>query len=236
MAEQAKLADADIVLLQEVFLNKDKKEIKRIFGPDYDIFRSKKGLLGLGGGLCGLFRKGFEIKREFRPFKSSGLLFDPTVVDKFSNKGFQSFEIFSPVRMSLVQTHLTCSYEKNLDSDLAVKRIMAEQLAAISRHIANLKDRPLLVCGDFNLEKDQDIMADFIEKSGLENKSVHLHNTILGNFYSPSWLFKSVVNSKKPDYVLTKNIPEKWQIEVKRASDHHELISDHVGVITTIEY
>lgn len=236
IVEQAKLARADILLLQEVFLPGDRKELERCFGNEFNIYQAKNGFLKLGGGLCGLFRKGIKTENHYIAFNSSGFLSDLTIVDKIAKKGFQVFKIHSPFKITLINTHLTCPYEKNIDSDKKMKKMMQDQIFSIKKYLDREAENPLMICGDFNLESTQDIMKNFINGAGLDNRSDHLHNTILGNFYFPKWLFRSIPNEKKPDYILTRNIPQKWRITVKRASDHHELISDHIGIITTIEF
>lgn len=238
LLEESKLARSDILLLQEVFLPKDKREIRKCFKKEFHIFQAKNGFLRFGGGLCGLFKKRTKIEsHHFIPFNSSGFLSNLTITDKIAGKGFQVFKISRPIEITLINTHLTCPYIKNIDESYKIKNLMANQLSSIKKYVDKETKNPLIICGDFNLEITQDIMKDFITDAGLDNHTSHLHNTVLENFYSPKWLFQSFATTiKKPDYVLTKNFPKNWETTIKRASDHHELISDHVGIITTIDF
>lgn len=236
MAEQAKMNQADIVLLQELVLHRDKKDLKKCFGGDFNIYQSKEGLLIYGGGLCGIFSKNIKTESSFVRFKSSGFFTDLTITDKTVEKGFQIFKVSYPTPVTIINTHLTCPYRENLDSDQRIKKLIENQLSLVKKFLEKETENPIIICGDFNLEITQDIMKNFIDEAGLADPSFHLSNTFLGNFYSPKWLFRSVVNRKKTDYVLTKNIPNDWNISVKIASDNGEFISDHTGIITTIQF
>ena len=70
--------------------------------------------------------------------------------------------------------------------------MMAEQLTLIKKYLDQETNNTVIICGDFNLKLTQDIMENFISDTGLENRAANLHNTILGNFYSPRWLFHCI--------------------------------------------
>lgn len=235
LAEQIKAVGAHIILLQEVFLPRDRRQLERCLGNEFDMHRPMTGFLKLGGGLCGFFKKGIGIESCFSSFRSSGFLSDLTITDKIAKKGFQIFTIRHPFQLTVIHTHLTCPYIKDLDSDKKIKRLLADQLSLITRYLQENVMDPIVVCGDFNLEPTQDLMVDFINRNRLKDQSVHLSTTMLGNHYFPQWLFHSSCNAKKPDYVLTRNIPEDWQISLQTAMDD-KLISDHMGIIATIRF
>lgn len=235
MADQIKLVCADIVLLQEVFLSKDKRQLERRLGENFDIYQAKNGFFKLGGGLCGFFKKDIKIENKYLAFHSSGFLSDLTITDKIAEKGFQAFKIYSPFELMVINTHLTCPYKKDIDSDKKMKKLLQDQLLSITEYLKEESEVPMVLCGDFNIEPGQDIMIDFISENRLEDRFAYLDTTMLGNYYSPQWLFQRKCNAKKPDYIFTRKIPDDWKIFLQVASDDG-VISDHVGIITTIKF
>ena len=236
IAEQAMSHCADVIFLQEVFMPIDRLRISKYFASAYKIKRVQKSYFRLGGGLCGIFKNNLRATAHFIKYYSSGFLTDLTIVDKIAEKGFQIFEINDPVSMILINTHLTCPYVRNLDSSPKKKEMLSRQLKSIKDYLDKQTEKPVIIIGDFNLEPHQDIMCDFINEAGLVDHSHGFGKTIIGNFYSPRWLFASKTHERKADYVLTKNMPESWKILVEKVDDHREFVSDHIGVMTTVKF
>jgi len=241
---QARGAGADIIFLQEIFMPGERRALKRHLDSGYETSRAHAGLFRLGGGLSASARPGLNMDASFVRFPRSGTFRDMTVGDRLAAKGFQALKAAlptdesastpgSPAAITFLNTHLTCPYE-DIDGGGHKEAILESQLATMEAFIRGVNG-PLVICGDFNMDASDRIMADFMRRSGLTDHSAHLPATVLGNFFSPQWLFRDIIRIKKIDHILTKNIPAGWTIDVQPADDGDAFLSDHLGLIARIE-
>ncbi|GEM_PF-5154396 len=232
--EQLNAEQADFVLLQEVFMPRDMRAVRSVLTRlGSRMMRPNKGLLRFSGGLCGVIKKEVDCKHSFKKFGYSGFLTDFTMADKIAQKGFQIFELTSPFQAVIINTHLTCPHAKKLDKSSKHKALLASQLASIEKYIRG-NPLPTIICGDFNIEPQQDIMRQFIADNALTDETKHLTSTYIGNHFRPRWLFRHSAKTKKPDYVLSRNLPKDWSVSIRVAEDK-SFLSDHAGLIATIE-
>lgn len=233
--EQLNAENADFVLLQEVFMPRDMRTVRVALARSGSrMMRPRKvGLLRFSGGLCGVIKKEVDCKHSFKKFGRSGFLTDFTMADKIAQKGFQIFEITAPFRAVVINTHLTCPHSKILDKSHKHKALLASQLSSIEKYIQG-NPLPTIICGDFNIEPQQDIMLQFIQKNFLKDETAHLSTTYNGNHFRPRWLFRYSTKTKKPDYILSRNIPTSWAISA-RVAQETDFVSDHAGLVVEIE-
>jgi endonuclease/exonuclease/phosphatase family metal-dependent hydrolase len=170
IAKKLKVIDADVILLQEVFIKSSRKKIAKYLKNEYpyQTYLPKKegGLYILSSGLVILSKHPFK--------KLSSLYFkhyNKTSSDRFASKGALAVELDlenAPISLILTNTHLQSSNdEKNF-------QIRLKQLAEINQHLETfIRDakKPFhrFIIGDTNID-------------GHEEKSIEILTTTFPNY------------------------------------------------------
>lgn len=221
----------DIVLLQEVWMKKERQLLAEKLSKAYTVYPIKHKNY-CSGGLVLFVKKLIIYNYKFHKFNNQGPLTLISLPDRIGGKGFQSFElIFNGEKVLVINAHLLCAYGRDTRMIDAIKN----QLEQIINFVDNTK-MPVMIIGDLNLLPDDQEIIDFKHKLGLIDGLSNDENTIdinnlnrgkVSNVFSPK--------SFRTDYILTNtkvNVIEEKVIfkEIINKNGIDFQLSDHFGI------
>ncbi|MBS3084545.1 endonuclease/exonuclease/phosphatase family protein [Candidatus Pacearchaeota archaeon] len=195
----------DIITLQEVWLKKYVRKLKREF-PDYHFFSLKSSLFNKSGLVSGF---------KMKPLSFSGEYFPLTKIhnlrEKIALKGYQASEISPGV--FIINTQL---YTPEKPSDLKITLSQFKKIEAFS------SGKKVIISGDLNIEEDEFLRANktFFYKSPLG------FTVARKNYYCNSRVNQIPRSDKTIDYIISneKSIAPKTKIfNPVTVSDHYPM-------------
>ena len=234
IGEYLKNSGADVLVLQEVFHNRARRELKRSLKSIYP-YQTKKGpvtWLGIPSGVV-FFSKMPIIKERIISFSFS------KGSDRLAKKGaiLVTFEK-NGQKINILGTHLQAG------SELSTKKIRAAQINEITEVVQDLDSSSILIyAGDFNIKKNSTMFGSLTKKLKSNNPRLNKKSkrTSTANFKdnglyptkgTPSWI----------DYILVRRASRVSQkslwIDEPRGKKRrkNKRLSDHNPVLSIVEY
>lgn len=229
----------DLVMLQEVIFHKDKLILQNELENKGWKFYSDKNWLMEKGGLVVLSRH-FDLENaKFKKFTHQGPKDLISIPDKILGKGFQSFTLhFENHEFLLINTHFVCPYAAK-EKDIISQR---KQFTQLTRFINSQKADGIILCGDINTFPDSPEMTNLKNDCGLSDSLDVNSYTVDPKNLNRGWLMNIFGDGNKyrSDYTLfSPNIKIKESKvvfeEAKFVSGKETHISDHFGILTSVE-
>jgi len=214
----AKKLDADIISLQEVWLNEYVNKLKAGLKKYHVV--SPRSIIFNNSGLVTLIKQKPDSWKYYQ-HKMSGL----RLTELLANKGYLEVNItLSGKSLTIINTHV---YQSNNEDDLKVKVAQTRKLLGTSR-----KHNPTIISGDFNMRPE--------ELSGLI-KSMVKDSKILKTYVSENRFtfkaFNQIMNWKgiyneTPDYVFLHSRAKTAKVAIEVVTK--PVVSDHYPILAKI--
>lgn len=237
IAKESLKISPDIMVFQEVWLEREAHIlISSLVPAGYKVFPETFKSYNSGGLIT--FIKNITVETyKFNKFSYPGPFTFVTAPEWIAGKGLQIFTLdHNGIKISMVNTQLLCDYNRT-------KKIMASiknQLKEINKTLVN-SDFPLILAGDINLEPNDLLLKDFVDKLSLKEDlsaddiTVDIRNLNRGII---SNMFKR--KSFRVDYIFTNNKFNNIKSEIifkdtLNLDGNTFNLSDHFGIIKTLQ-
>lgn len=225
-------ADADVLVLQEVFHKRSRKRLIELLSAVYPhhTSRGKKSFFGVPSGVCIFSKDSILCEKEISYIHSKGN-------DRMARKGAWMVNLdHSGRNFTLFGTHLQAGGgEEGIE-------IRKKQISQLSEFVAdNSNSATVIIAGDFNITKKVSNYTHALSSLDASNCEVNGDIKSTANFTDHS-LTEPSGNSKWIDFILLKN-----ELLVNFKSSHieeprcylkkkNQRISDHNPIITVFQW
>ncbi|MDP3966469.1 MAG: hypothetical protein Q8Q04_02980 [archaeon] len=201
-----KREDPDIITLQEVWLKKYVRKIKREL-PGYFFLSLKSPLFNKSGLLFGSKFKPLSFAQEYFPFTGGH-----SIREKIGSKGYQLAEVFPDIYVLNTQLYAP---EKKSEMKITVSELMEIQKVALGKKV--------ILSGDLNLEEK----IFFKVNTSFDYNSLGKFTVAIKNKYTGKMFNKFHEHDKTIDYIIkTENAPV-LRVDIVNpveVSDHYAMI------------
>ena len=220
----------DIVLLQEVWMDRQVELLRRRLGPEYQFVTPPAELNGWAlraGGLLTLVGRSHRVEgSEFQAFTTEGSPWRFWEGDAFGDKGVLRVDVIAAggVPLSTLNTHLQSEYGEGRHPD--VRRAQLRQLRRVAEAVG--PRRLVLAGGDLNTLPDEpifdEVTAYWRDLTAQLRTQCQCGTRFLSDGREEGWV----------DYVLSRPLPP-WPMEVVEAHRVRNVAaerpySDHRGI------
>ncbi len=234
IADYLKNSGADILVLQEVFHGKARRNLKKQLNKIYP-YQTKKGPVSWVGIPSGVV---FFSKMPILSEKRISFSFAKGA-DRLAKKGaiIATFEK-NGQRISIIGTHLQAGKEKS------ASKIRDSQLHEISKAVHEVDSTSVLIyAGDFNIRKEGRMFSLLKEKLNFKNPRLLEESTIKATAnFSDHDLYKGKGKPSWIDFILVRKSSKVEQkalwIEEPRGKKKrkNKRLSDHNPIVSIVEY
>ncbi len=160
-------SDADVVCFQEVHTYYHLRQLARQM-PSFRHVSCQRTMPGPAGDVVTFSRLAFSATayHGFGPFPPAPGI-DPLTRLQARMKGALVTRLAAP-GVVVVNTHPTANTDGDWSSANRFSPVHRAQLAALARIVHGVP-APVVVCGDFNVDRDSDLFAEFIADTGLDD-------------------------------------------------------------------
>lgn len=234
IAEVFEETEVDVVALQEVHTYYHLRQLTRHM-PSFGSVRYRPTMAGPAGGLVTLARvalRGHTYRRFPTPSATASAALPALTRAKASLKGAMVVAL-AGLPVCIVNTHPMA----NLDGDWAPTNryfsLHREQLAALSGTVGAVQ-RPVVVCGDFNIARDSELLRGFVAGTGLTDAfqgqcPATFHREYLGPGKSPQCIDFLLVSPSVKVEATTLLFADKVALP-----GGPSFVSDHIGLAATV--
>jgi len=226
----------DIIALQEVFLERSRKQILKALSdewPHYHAFLS--GMIG--SGLLTLSR--YPIRDvNFYTFRMSGKPERIWQGDYYGRKGIGVLRLDTPYGLlDVYNTHTHAQYQPELDNEYALFTDTNLYEAARFINIYS-RDVPVILCGDLNTRPEQLGYELVVEIAQVTDFHASLCPNDPGYTFCPDNYYVKSTTYERLDYVMGRNVqPTSITILNAPPEDNDGVVafSDHYGLVATFD-
>ncbi len=235
-AELAQDKNIDILFLQEVSTYYHLSLLKKYL-TDYPYISYKHYFYGPKGGLVIFSRLPLE-KNDYTNFSKQGSFTNSSFYTKFIKNGVLTCQL-KDSSIILANTHLVTDFEFNLSKKNKVSSLVKRQTHEVGALINRLSksDKDVVVAGDFNSAKDNDLYTEFLQ----ETKATDLFATLTLPTYHINRISKYLQADKSAiiDYIFLKSTSKKvvplsvshlFNDRYPIGKGEKKYLSDHIGL------
>lgn len=234
IAETLEETKVDVVALQEVHTHYHLRQLTQHM-PSFGSVSYRPTLAGPAGGLVTLSRtpvRGHTYRRFPTPSACASAGLPPLTRVKASLKG-TLVAALTDVPVCIVNTHPLANFDGDWSPTNRYFWMHREQLAALTGIVEAVRP-PVVVCGDFNIARDSELLRDFIAGTGLTDTfqgrcPATFHHEYLGPGKTPQcidFLLTSPTVKVEATQLL---FPDKVALP-----GGPSFVSDHIGLAATV--